>query len=338
MGTDLKSKFKYSTTLVFLSIIALISGLYGILDIYSGLIALPVAAAFLASVFTLENKKRISSFVVPSILMLAEICVLYSGGFSVTAVFSITAAIIISVWYAKGYRKSEAALIITVLITVFIALLFVISVYNSSGSYAYEDLINRLEEIFENFKSMARESLTSVQQGNGRKNELLNDEYITELFTLVYRSIPALIAIFAFGICGFCFKIFSAILLRYSDNERKIMSWRFITTPVFAYFYVCLIVSALFIESADSIFAISVMNLQMIFMIVFAYVGYTFSSALITIRSQRPAYSNLLFVAAILIFSSFALRILAIIGAFVTIMHGKISSGSSNPLFNNDKF
>ena len=108
---------------------------------------------------------------------------------------------------------------------------------------------------------------------------------------------------------------------------------------LFAYFYALLIIISLFIDSADDVFAMAIINLQMIFMAVFAYIGFTFVSALITVRARRPAYSGLIFAVAVVLCSSVAMRILALVGAFVVIMHGKISGNNSTvTLFDKDKF
>jgi hypothetical protein len=89
--------------------------------------------------------------------------------------------------------------------------------------------------------------------------------------------------------------------------------------------------------SADSIISLSILNLELVFMVVYAYIGYMFATAMLTVKTLRPTYSKLVLLFGIIIFSSIALRVLAIVGAIVTIIHGKIESTKGN-LFSQNKF
>ncbi|MBQ8414510.1 MAG: hypothetical protein IJX58_04605, partial [Clostridia bacterium] len=97
---------------------------------------------------------------------------------------------------------------------------------------------------------------------------------------------------------------------------------------VYAYFYILLVILSLFATNADSIFAVSVLNLYNIFMVVFAYVGFTVS--LDTLKNRmKPVTATLVLIAVLLIFASFAAQILAAFGVLYSIRNEKLASGSS---------
>ena len=338
MDTGLKNKFNYTATVVFLSIVSLISGIYSIVLSQTGFLVLPITASFLACTFVFE-KKHISSLTISVILILTDVCTCFFITHSFSSTFSVVIAILIAVWYKKGYRKSEAVFIVTAITTIMLIVLLVLILVDAYGVNSISSLIDSINIEFAKLKNLVFISLSNAQQANpDMESELLNDEIISELFNLLYESIPALLIIFAFLLTGLTFKIFGGMILRYSSNEQEIMRWRFITTPIFAYFYLTVLILSFIITTEGGLFTRALINLELVFMSVFAYIGYTFTSALLTVRTGRPSQASLLIILAIFAFSSLAFRILAITGAIVVIIHGKLSNNqNSDFIFTNDK-
>lgn len=324
MGIIIKPKFKYSVTVIFLSVITLLSGAYGISLSHLGFLSLPITAAFLAAVFVFENKKRIASYVLPSVLIIIEILSCFFGDISLSAIFSIITALIVAVWFLKGHKKSDAVLIITALIAVLLIVTLVLTLCLDNLITSHADISTWIRAEINNFNQSATTQLSAKAGASEMQNDMLTEEYLSEIFHLLYQTIPAWGIIFAFALCGITFKIFSHLVIKYSEDEVKIMSWRFMASPIYAYFYVSLLLVSLFIGNTDDLFSITVLNLQLIFMAVFAYIGYTFTSALVAIRSNKPLNSLIWFTVLLILLSSFALRILAIVGAVITILHGRI--------------
>jgi hypothetical protein len=70
--------------------------------------------------------------------------------------------------------------------------------------------------------------------------------------------------------------------------------------------------------SADSVVSVAVANLYNIFMVVFAYLGFNFAVQLLSTRRSK-AFAYFIIVLALLMFSSFAIEILSLMGVFFTI-------------------
>ena len=94
---------------------------------------------------------------------------------------------------------------------------------------------------------------------------------------------------------------------------------------MFAYFYFALAILSIFKMNMESVLAVSILNLYMIFMFVFAYVGYKFITAMLKSSGKSTFSANATVIVLTLLFSSFALQMLAVAGAFAVIKFAKIS-------------
>ena len=117
---------------------------------------------------------------------------------------------------------------------------------------------------------------------------------------------------------GFTMKIFTAISARLAEDNRHVLCWRFSTTNIFAYFYVALVFISMFTSSGTGVFALTVANLYNIFMIIYAYIGFNFALASLSVK-MKPVVAFLLIIVAVSLLASFAVSLLSMLGVFFTL-------------------
>ena len=74
--------------------------------------------------------------------------------------------------------------------------------------------------------------------------------------------------------------------------------------------------------------AVTVLNLYNIFMVVYAYFGFNYATYLLSLRRSR-GFAYTVLIIAILVFSSLAVEILSLMGAFYAITDRKYSDENS---------
>ena len=99
-------------------------------------------------------------------------------------------------------------------------------------------------------------------------------------------------------------------------------SWRFMPTPIFAYFYAIIGVSIMFVQNTTDVLGITLFNLEYIFMFIFAYVGFNFISAALA-RKISPLIAFSICAVAIVLLSSFAIQILSYVGVMFVLVKDK---------------
>lgn len=319
MNIELKNKFNYRISIIFLSALTILFGVIGINYRVMGIILVPLIASFLSTLMCVD-KKKILSFAVTLILIIYEVYISLKSYITITTIVSLLLAVVISIFFLKGIDKSECALLSTVLISLSILVIAIIYFANAYKLTSIEDIFDRFLIIYEEFKSDVITQVILMAKNSGSTDEIFSTAYLNELFDAYLNCSVALLCIVAFAIVGLTFKIFKA-LMSILSNEDKILNWDFIPSSVFAYFYLAVAILSLFTTNAESSLAISIVNLYLVFMFVFAYFGYKFINTLL--KSKGKKGTTLILPILIVVFSSFAIQVLALIGAYVCINYSK---------------
>ncbi len=332
MKFKLNEKYQYKNTMSIFAIAAVLIGalcsLVALMDVsaFTTLAIVPFAAAFLALilVFSFPKKHGVTIFAVISL----AICILAAVVNSVSlyaVVLSIVIGLCIALTYILGKSKPEAVVITAAAaIAVTLLTLWLFSA-DRTGNYAFGSVREFYVGIFSDFKAL---TLDSVRTGYLNLQETISPEELDALlleislyFDNLAFLLPAILVILALIIIGFSFKMFGVMVYKYSKQNLYILKWRFITTNTFVAFYIVLLIMNIFV-SGTGVFAVSVANLYSIMNFVYAYIGYNFVTALLA-QKMRLGFARIITIAAILLFSSFSLQVLAIGGVIFTFLCNK---------------
>ena len=324
MKTDIKTLFSRNKALIVLS---LISVACGVVSCVLGEMLLPPTVAPLAALYFLPlivaplaalylfdtDSKRTFSLIVSAILLGINIAVILLG---YCATLFAPCAIILSAITAYAFLHGQSKADTSYLMTVIFALF-------SVGACVLLAMMHTGEWTLEAAKTFYLDLHDSLRQAVIKATEQTPDlgvdvELMTSIFDLQVSLLISYFLIGAFAVVGLSMKLFRFIVRKVADNEQPIIEWRFETTNIFAYAYLVLAIASMFVYNPDSVFAVSVLNLYMIFVAVFAYVGFNFVVALLS-GSMSRGRAIFTVVALALLLSSFAIQLLAILGVMFTI-------------------
>ena len=181
----------------------------------------------------------------------------------------------------------------------------------------YTSLYELLKEEFLSAYSIL---MSSVSTGSAVV-EFSPDEIVAILDSSLYMMI-SLVIVAAFAICGLSLKIFSAFVKRLDDDTAFVKSWSFVTPNVYAVFYIILTILNVFFTSGSDVLGITVANLYVIFMFVYAYVGIKLIYGHFAAHHSKFVVSFLIFV-ILACLPGTAFQIFSVIGVFNTFYHNK---------------
>ena len=318
MNIELKYGFKQPLTVVCLSVLALFFGALAISYRIAGLVMIPFVSGCIAFLMCTE-KKRIASIAVSAILIIGEILYSLSAYYTPSVLTSVAVATVIALHYLKKKEKCDSALFTTLIIAVAIlasgALYLLGTTDASSLSEAYEYFL----AAYDSFKEDMIASIVSISASSD--NATLSTEYMNEVFNAYLNCLVGICGILAFLISGLSHKAFGGLVTRYEKSPKP---WHFIPATPFAYFYATVAILSMFTTDTTSVIDVSVANLYLIFMFVFAYAGFSFSVFVLNQKRKRTAFTPLAIIAICVLFSSIAVQILAVVGAFATIYRAKL--------------
>ena len=147
-------------------------------------------------------------------------------------------------------------------------------------------------------------------------------------FDTFINTIISYFIIAGFVISGISAKVFSGLSSLLAEDNTNIKNWRFMPTPVFAYFYLLVTVASIFVPMDSSVFSITVLNLSNIFMAIFAYVGFYYAVDFFAKRMRR-GFATVITIVAILLLARFSLNLLSMLGMYRVILEGR--SKFNNP-------
>ena len=312
MNTEtLRSKNKATPIILFI-----LSILSGALCFVFGEALLFLPIAFLAALYTFDNSiKRRFSIIASAIILILNIAGLLTGlTFSTFGASAITLAFVMHFAFKQKHQKSDAAFYMTIMAALFGLVSCALLAMRIEGSYTIDAVI----DFYTKISSVLREKFISFSlEAYTAAGIVIDSKLLGEIFDMQMNMIISYLFIAAFLIVGLSFKLFSFIVGKASGCD-EIYSWRFFTTNLYAYFYAILTLATMFISSVDSVFAIAAFNLYYIFMAIYAYVGFNVVTQLLSKR-VHPFISMILFLFALLIFSSLGIQLLAVVGVIFTI-------------------
>lgn len=278
-----------------------------------GEVMMPLAVASLASLYLLEQKKKLLSII--SSLAVIAIDVLVGGAFTYIGIEIVSLSILIAVLVRLGVSKAEASFWTSLVASLFVLVAMVLAAWADMGEIStdiffdyYIDLASTLRETFVEIMTSAVNSSQAIA---------ISAEDIAYVFDSFVNSLPSVVAVGAFVLSGITLKITSFFLFRFSDKDgvKWVMSWRFKVPPIVSVAFWILAVINIFSAGGDSLFAIVVANLFNIFVAVFAYLGFKVVLFLLTGIFRSRALAILVLIGTLALLNSLAIELLAYFGA-----------------------
>ena len=321
MKTSLKASLSSKKTLLILSVICIVFG--GVCLVLGGLgeFLLPVVIATLAAIYVFD-KKRTYAIITSGILMAFNLAgILFEINISFFGLAAIVSAGIIAIAYYRGQSKSDAAFLSTIIYAflsvcgMLLLAMFLIKNFDFNAAMDFWDNIydssyEAVREMLDKYLTLAKEYYTEAEVNYAREVSYL-------LLDISFSCVISYIVIAAFAVIGLSMKLFGFIVKKCAEDNSEITKWRFATSNVYAYFYLALSLATVFVSSVDNIFGIAVANLYFIFLIVYAYVGFTSILSLLK-QKLRPILAYIIVIAACLLMLSLSPQILAFVGVFST--------------------
>ena len=309
--------------------LTLISGILSSLLWQLGLFFLPITAALLALIFLLENKGRRASFILSVVLCAFEFLV--NGVYSLNCLGSVIVALIIFLCFKHRRAKSECAVYSSIIITAFFVISFILSAFYLTESFSLDAVKEfysaELEAVkvkfIEIMMSTATESLVGYE-------ELLNEESLSLLFDSSMNLMLAYFAVIGFVLSGIAFKIFCYGAKKADRDAKDEFNWSFTTNSTFAVFFYALIIASMFLNDPTSVIGMTVMNLYVIFMFVYFYVGCKFLIMIFERLTKKRILAILIVLGSVVVFSAFSFQLIAYAGAFMTVMSAKRNPEARN--------
>lgn len=301
--------------------LALYTALGGIGCILLGYLLLPVAAAFYAALLTFENKNgRIFSYVIPPVVFIINI--IFNGFFSLEGLAYVAVGSLIYFFYRKGKSKGESAFYITLLLVIMMLISAVFVAFENVGAIRISSISEFYSELYYALKNDFISVISGLKSVNGEGfTEYVSNAAEAEAMfhSAVYMLLPFLILV-AFLLCGVTFKLFAGRVFKYADDKEKIVCWNFGTSNAVAYFYLAVSILSMFRNSGG--FALVIMSLDLVFLAVFAYIGFRVVHVMISAK-KGARMATVVLAAAIVLLSSFAVQLLSYLGVYFTIMFNK---------------
>ncbi len=327
MNTEYRERLSYGSAMWTLALLALI---FSIISLTLSDIFVPVSAAFLSVMLLCEKKrgKRFSYFV-PCAIAALNAAVFVCAFFTKLLIFTVAGLEIIAVsfflyvLFSKNIGKGETVGALSVTFALFLTISLWLTAADATGSFSLTASLDFYKAFAGELKDVFIESVAQMTQGlpSGTVTELYNEQTAAVMFDTVISVLPAIGIIFTVIMTGFLCKLFSFVVFKITGNTR-IFEWRFITSSLLAYFYCALFVVNLLASGSDSVFSVVVMNLYLVFMVIYAYLGFQFSTALISMRRTR-GFAWTLIALAVVIASAFAAIILSFVGVVYVVFFNR---------------
>ncbi len=286
-----------------------------------GYIFLPFAASAYASLLCFEKKgKRIFSLLLPITFLIINI--LLNGFFSMEALAYPAVGLLIWFFFTKRRQKSEAAMWITLSLTIFIIISFVFLVFNLNGDVSFFAVKQYFQAVYQDIKDEFIRYLSgiSAEHDGGFHYFLYTKAFAEDALHTLLLLIPAMIVVAAFLLTGLTLKLFLMFVHHYTEGagDDFVISWSFVPTTFISYFYIVIAVFALFMPSGDNVLSVTLLNVYYAFLMIFAYVGIKFLHLLI--RSKKSGAFATLVIAAVLLFIGFSsLTLFSYLGIYYSI-------------------
>ena len=326
MISELKDTYKYPRVI---ALISFLSFVFGVATCFLGELFLPLASSFLAILFLFEKSdKRFCSYVCPAASILAS--VLLKGIAAIITIEYILLAVIIAFCYKKSLTKAETSIYLTLVVAAFVFISLYLGAAVFLETFSPSEILDYYVKAFVEFKQSFIEAFSgfTITANDGTEQNAMSVEEATLYFNVIYSSFIGIIGVFAFLISGLTLKIYTALVLKYSKHGILKKFSHFIPSNFCAYAYiVSAILSAL--SSDTSKFGLVLLNVNVIMMAVFAYMGARYILMLIK-HSERKGMIYFILAASCLAFSSVVPSIISYLGVWVVIGTNSHNKASNN--------
>lgn len=229
-------------------------------------------------------------------------------------------------FYRTSRPKFDAALCAVGILLLAEVISLWLSAGVSVGAWYPSDAVayyqTHLASLADTVLSSVKEALLSSSSAEAVTTDVIF--YMEELVGVFFSLIIAWYAILAFLTVGISFKVLKAVALRVdADGGMRMRRFNFSAPVVFAYAYIVLFFLTLFTAGARGAFAVVVENLYLIFMVIFAYIGYKYLRFMIS-RSPRVRRFRVLIVAVALLAFSLTVQLLSVEGVLAVLTANRL--------------
>ena len=284
-----------------------------------GFMAIPLAAAPMATLFILEiGRRRPLSIIVP--ILAVALDALLNGISSFSCLAAVLVAALAYIALSTGFfSKGDSAVAATVLVSLLVFASAIAYGCIAQQSFTLESSLEFYRQLASDLRAQwmaaSQQYLESNSGGEPIDQETLS--LIGDMFDGYVQSIYSGVMIFAFILVGFSYKLFVSLVSRYVERKSTVYRWRFALSPIYAIAYASIYVLQMFADGTDR-FSLIVYNLVNVFTLIFAYMGFLFADAYFKMRSEGRGGGKLLIVLAIMMFGSVAWVLLSFVGAFAS--------------------
>ncbi len=331
MNSVLKSELNYKKTMMLISVLSM---LFGIGLSFFGELCLPFASAALAMLYLYDSrsKKQLSFLVSAGVFAVNIIVSIFSGTYSaILAIEAIILAFVMCICYRKGTGKAGTALYTTAISSVFFILFLIAIPMIAQRTVSFDAVKTFYTDIYNVLKQTFIDAFNELYASLGDEAAMLDitTADIEAVFARAAYMLISFVVIIGFTVAGFSLKCFKAAVKRLDDDTMRISSWDFCMPSLYGYFFMFLVLVNAFMSASLGVFELAMANLYNIFLCVYAYVGlklvYRHFSA------KRSKLFVLILIAVILLLaSSLAVQILAMVGVFHSFYRNKINSVNDN--------
>ena len=151
--------------------------------------------------------------------------------------------------------------------------------------------------------------------------DALTEEFAYSLADSIIAMLPSFFVIAAVAVVGITCKIFTYTVYRMTGNSR-IYEWKFVPHSAFAYVYSVLFVLYVIFTGRTDVFSIVIVNLAIVLMCVYAYYGFGFATALLSMRHTR-GFAWSIIVVGFIVATPITFVILSFFGVAFNILYWK---------------
>ncbi len=288
-----------------------------------GYLFLPFAAASYATLIAYENqKRRIFTYATPAVMFVINL--LLAGPYSLEGVAYVLVGIVIYFLAKLGKTKGEVAFWSILLLLVLMFLSAILFAMDYIGSFSVFGAFDYYAKLLNDGKTYFVDFLLTLKEEGKASFAFTEAEAILMFNELVIGIIPTS-TILAFILTGATLKIFTRNIFKYGKEEPGLFSWSFNTSNTVAYFYVIIFILSLVVPVDAGAFYHLVTILYSVFSLVYTYIGVKFLYALFLSKGKRPILAILIIAAIFVVFSSFVIGAISLLGVYVNNSMNKLS-------------
>ncbi|MBO7303693.1 MAG: hypothetical protein J6V09_00525 [Clostridia bacterium] len=291
---------------------------------FFGFLALPFAAAFYTALL-LYDKKKIFALILP--VPLIAVNVLINGFFSLEAIGYVLLGVVGYFAVKSGKSKAETAFWVGLVSAAIMIITAVLIAVGEVGEFSYAAIKTFYGTLYHELKN---EFIKVVSQLTVLAEEQLFFRFSTAEAEMIYHDAvflaPSILLLSALAIAGFMLKSLSALILKFSGATDEILNWHFKAPNIISYFYIVLAITNLFAAGSGGLAALTVVTLNTLFSVLFAYLGVKFLFFIVAYK-RGVFFAIMLIGIGVMLTSGYAVVILSIVGVVSNIKMNKKAEG-----------